>query len=414
MKFSIVNLGCKVNRVESDSLALSYLNAGYDQTDVACADIVIVNTCTVTGEAERKTRKAVRRVLRESPAERILVTGCAAEISPEFFAELDPRVSVVSKHDILDQHVATVQADFAPEKLARVGGSFPTRVAVKVQDGCNHACSYCIVHVARGRAWSRPLEEIEHEVAALGRAGVKEIVLTGIDLGSYRVEEHGQAIRLAGLLRRLLACLDANGCGDVRLRVSSIEPKSLDEDFIDLLASAQGRICRHLHLPLQAGSNKVLREMYRPYKREEFLSLVATLKQRVPGISLTTDIIVGFPGETDEEFQETCELCREVGFSKLHVFRYSKREGTPAAARADQIAPEVKEERAKQLIALGEQLRLEFASGLVGREERIVVEQEGWGMTESYFKVNVSQSLKPGTLVCASLTELDASGIFTL
>ena len=412
MKVSVVNLGCKVNRVESDTIAKAYENRGAELCEVPQADIVVVNTCTVTEEADKKTRKSIRRVLRQNNQAQVVVTGCAAAIEPEFYRALDSRICVVDKMDLLEEvgDGATVSA----ASLVRVGEEFPTRVSVKVQDGCNHSCTYCIVHVARGKAWSRPVSSIVEETLALADAGAKELVLTGIDLGSYSYASDTGRVRLGVLVRLLLNSLDEAGHGDVRLRIGSIEPRSLDDDFIKVLAEAKGRVCRHLHLPLQSGSDKVLREMNRPYSSHDFAELAARLKREVGDLSLTTDIIVGFPGETDQDFADTCALAREVGFTKIHVFRYSRREGTPAAARFDQIAPEVKERRAHELIALGDELRLDYAKRHIGTVERIAVEQDGWGMTESYYKVRLSDEHGQGSLIEARLTGVDDAGIMSL
>lgn len=411
MKVSVVNLGCKVNRVESDTIALSYESNGNTLCQVPDADLVVVNTCTVTEEADKKTRKSIRRVLRQNPTAKVVVTGCAAAIDPEFFEQLSERVCVCDKVDLLDGGEA---GSAKSSSLVRVGEEFPTRVSLKVQDGCNHSCTYCIVHVARGRAWSKPSQEIVAEALALARAGVKELVLTGIDLGSYCYESDGVRIRLASLVQLLLDGLESAGYADVRLRIGSVEPCSLSEDFIQVMAGSHGRVCRHLHLPLQSGSSKVLKEMNRPYSAEKFIEIAENLKNKVPGISLTTDIIVGFPGETDDDFVETCQLARKVGFSKIHVFRYSKRKGTPAAQRADQVSSELKEQRAHALIALGEELRVAFAKSQLGKLECIAVEQEGMGMTESYFKVRLGDAHVPGSIVEAELVNLDESaGVFS-
>ncbi len=254
MRVSIVNLGCKVNRVESDSIALFYERSGDELSDVEHADLVVVNTCTVTGEAEKKTRKTIRRVLRSNESARVVVTGCASAIDPGFFSALSPRISVVDKVDLMEECESLGAS--SRDDLVRVGERFPSRVAVKIQDGCNHACTYCIVHVARGRARSRKYAQVEQEIMGLAKAGAKEIVLAGIDLGSYRGEVDGEPFRLGGLVSRLLACLESEGFPEVRLRISSIEPRSIDEDFISVLASSNGRVCRHLHIPLQSGSDR--------------------------------------------------------------------------------------------------------------------------------------------------------------
>lgn len=418
MRFSIVNLGCKVNRVESDAVAAQLLERGAEAYEPAAADLIVVNTCTVTGEAEKKTRKAVRQALRANDTARVIVTGCAAALKPEAFEEMSPRVACVPKAqlgaavsreaDALEPR-APLPHDGRPG-LLRIGGEFPTRVGVKVQDGCNNACTYCIVHVARGRATSRDIDEVAGECAAYARAGVKEIVLTGINLGSYRQRRaDGVSLRLSDLLKRLLddtTDLHADGAPACRFRISSIEPRDVDEDLIELLGSSDGRICRHLHLPLQAGSSKVLREMARPYDAAFFLDLVARLRSAAPSISLSTDIIAGFPGETDAEFEETLSVARACSFSKIHAFPYSIRRGTPAAERCDQIPPEVKDERAARLRVMGDELRsLEF-SRRVGTREAVLVEQDGRGMTESYFEVPVPTCLPAGSLVELTLSEM--------
>lgn len=401
MNVSVVNLGCKVNRVESDTIAASYVQRGCNLTLTDDADIVVINTCTVTEEAEKKTRKAVRRVLRQNAHAQVIVTGCAASVDPEFYQALDDRVRVIDKFEL------TNQEGHGPSSIIRVGDQFPTRVAVKIQDGCNHACSYCIVHVARGRAWSRPVSEVREEVIQLARHNVKEIILSGIDLGSYSYRGDGAAghVLLPDLVRLLLSNLDQEGFYDTRLRISSIEPRSLKSSFIDLLAHSEGRICRHLHLPLQSGSTKVLRDMNRPYTAQEYLALVEQLKQVVGRISLTTDIIVGFPGETDADFQRSVELAKEVGFTKIHVFRYSKRTGTPAAMRTDQIDSATKEKRAHVLLNLSEELRNRYIEMHGHKTETCVVEQQGWAMSESYYKVKVDDALEPRSIVCTSLQD---------
>lgn len=443
MNFAVVNLGCKVNRVESDDAAARLAACGVE-TPESEADLIVVNTCTVTGEAEKKTRKAVRRALRANDRARILVTGCAAAIDAAFYEALDHRVTVVGKAQLADairgwcearpsQGSADDPADPANAPAARteepagspsgaareaspsseapllhIGSGFRTRVGVKVQDGCDNACTYCIVHVARGRATSRPADEVVRECAAYARAGAGEIVLTGINLGSYRDGERRDpsATRLAGLLRRLLdetADLHEPGAFPVRFRISSVEPRDVDDALIDLLAAADGRVCRHLHLPLQAGSSKVLREMARPYDAERFRALVERLYAAVPELALSTDTIAGFPGETDAEFQETLALARACRFAKIHAFPYSRRAGTPAAARADQVPAEVKAARAAALRALGDELRASERARRVGTVELALVEEGGVAMSESYFELPAPVGAPLGTLVKATM-----------
>lgn len=433
MNFTIVNLGCKVNRVESDGAAALLLGCGMREVALEDADLVVVNTCAVTGEAEKKTRKAVHQALRRNETARVLVTGCAAALHAPVFESMSPRVEVVAKAE-LDERLAAeaasrgelasdaaaahdagartpdddAQSAYREGALLRLGSGFPTRVGVKVQDGCNNACTYCIVHVARGRAWSRPARQIVDECAAYAQAGVKEIVLSGINLGSYRRPEDAGEGRLSDLLADLLRATEgAHGAGDpaCRFRISSIEPCDVDDALVDVLAASGGRVCRHLHLPLQSGSSRVLAEMARPYDAPRFLSLVSRLRGAVPGLSLSTDIIVGFPGETDRDFQDTLDVASQCGFSRIHVFPYSPREGTPAAERDDQVPAEVKSARAAQLRDLAAQLRAADYARRVGTRELAVVERDGVGMTESYFEVPVDPSIPVGALVPVTLPE---------
>lgn len=385
--FHVVNLGCKVNRVESDDFAARLLSQGASCVPLSEAGLIIVNTCTVTGEAEKKTRKAVRQALRANDFARVVVTGCAAAIDPDTYTAMSERVAVVPKGEL----TSLFEEAFDSSDSLRVGDEFPTRVGVKVQDGCNNACTYCIVHVARGRAWSRPLPEIVEEVRNLVGAGAREIVLTGINLGSYSYE----GATLAQLLKSLLEAVPDT----VRFRVSSIEPRDVDDALIGLMARSGGRICRHLHLPLQSGSSRVLKEMARPYKAAYFEGLVERLYAAVPGLSLSTDIIVGFPGETEDDFLETCRVAKACRFSKIHVFRYSKREGTPAAGRVDQVAPEVKADRAKRLEALGESLRAADFASRKGTSEYVLVETDGAATTESYHTIEAPAGTSAGDVV---------------
>ena len=409
MNFAVVNLGCKVNRVESDDAAARLALRGVE-TPEASADLIVVNTCTVTGEAEKKTRKAVRRALRANDRARVLVTGCAAAVDAAFYEALDPRVRVVGKARLAEEIEAWCDSEgvSAAPPLLPVGPGFRTRVGVKVQDGCDNACTYCIVHVARGRATSRAADGVVRECAEYARAGAGEIVLTGINLGSYcdGARRDPSATRLAGLLRRLLdatADLHAPGAFPVRFRISSIEPRDVDDALVDLLAAADGRVCRHLHLPLQAGSSKVLREMARPYDADRFRALVERLYAAVPGLALSTDVIAGFPGETDAEFQETLELARACRFAKMHAFPYSRRAGTPAAERPDQVPPDIKAARAAALRALGDELRAAERARRAGTVELALVEEGGVAMSESYFELAASADAPIGSLVRMTL-----------
>ena len=402
-RFAVVNLGCKVNRVEADGFERLLAGRGGVPSSQAEADLIVVNTCTVTGEAEKKTRKAVRHALAANEEASVIVTGCATEIDAAAYEALGSRVTVVPKAGMA---LYLEEGAFLSRPPAGAASVLPadgrTRIGIKVQDGCDNACTYCIVHVARGRATSRNADEVAVEAVALARAGVREIVLTGINLGSYDAD----GLDLADLCRRLLAEtaeLHAPGEPPCRFRIGSVEPMDVSMDLIGLLAEARGRLCRHLHLPLQSGSSKVLREMGRPYDAEEYRQLVDYLRAMVPEIALTTDIIVGFPGETDEDFADTCALARHAAFSKIHVFPYSRREGTPAAARSDQVAADVKAARAAVLRALSDKLDAADRAARAGTVELALVERPGHATTESYHEVAVDPAAPVGALVAVTL-----------
>ena len=400
MRFSIVNLGCKVNRVESDGFEQQLVDKGWSPTSLADADLVLINTCTVTAEADKKTRKAVRQVLHGNDHAQIWVTGCAAAIHPDTFEAMDSRVQVVSKVEVPQRiHEMPSEPSLAPRDSQRSHAEpfcseSRVRRGVKIQDGCDHACTYCIVHVARGRSVSVDPRLIEDEVRTLLDHAVPELVLTGINLGSYQWD----GMDLTVLLRRILAVADSSAdyCDPCRIRLSSIEPMDVSDGLIDLLASQSGRLCRHLHIPLQSGSSRVLRAMDRPYDADGFLDLVATIRRQVPDISLSTDIIVGFPGETESDFQATLDVARQCAFSRIHVFPYSAREDTPAAARPDQVDPLLRKDRAARLRALAAQLKQEDYRRRAGTIESVVVEEPGIGRTESYHAIEVDDALSPG------------------
>ena len=390
-RFCVVNLGCKVNRVESDSIAASLMALGGVAASEREASVIFVNTCTVTGEADKKARKAVRHALKTAPSALVYVTGCAVAIDKNEYIAIDSRIRVVDRLSLLDELARR------SESSLRIGGEFRTRINIKVQDGCDRACTYCIVHVARGRARSMPYVQVIEEAKAYISAGAKEIVLAGIDLGSYRDGDK----RIHHLVRELVEISDRMAVpGDVpaRIRASSLEPVTIGDAFINILANADGRLCRHLHLPVQSGSTKVLREMARPYTAVEFERLVDRLYERVPRLSLTTDIIVGFPGETDDDFEMTMQLARTCRFSKIHVFPYSMREGTPAAQRIDQVSPDVKMERAARLRELSDELRAQDYARRMGTTEYCIIEPDS-ALTESYHEIGVPSHAEIGSLI---------------
>ena len=391
LSFHVVNLGCRVNRVEADSIAARLISSGVPRAPRSVAGVVIVNSCTVTAEADAKTRKAVRHTLAVNHAAQVIVTGCAAMIDPEALRALGERVIVEPNktlvpglvHELLgipesvDTAAASVSLLGEPddESFARAGEGFMARAGIKVQDGCDNACTFCIVHKARGPLWSKPVAEVVDEVVRAEKAGLGEVVLTGVNLGRY-----AGGCALSELIERLL-----DATNNLRVRLSSIEPPEVDEQLIGLLANSNGRLCRFLHMPLQSGCSRTLKEMGRLYDAEEFRSLCKCLYSEVPGIALSTDVIAGFPGETEDDFEESFALCREIGFSRMHVFRYSMRPGTPAAVHTDQVDPRVKAERASRLRELAVQMRGAFADGLIGNKEKLCMTASDTGMSERFF-----------------------------
>ena len=377
-------MGCKVNRAEVDSYAARLLQAGWEMTEPQDASLVIINTCTVTSLADKKTRQAVRKVASMYAPEEIVVTGCASAIDADAYRQMDSRIKIIPKSEMQDAGL---------DAIAHLAGDeFRSRAAIKIQDGCNNACTYCIVHVARGAAWSMPHKQVEERVSVMLDAGINEIILSGVDIGAYDDAGFG----LVELCKSLLKII---GSRDARIRISSIEPNNVSDALIDLISSSTGKVCRHLHLPLQSGSEKVLREMDRHYTAKEYLELVKKLHRQVPQIALSTDIIVGFPGESDQDFADTYELAKACGFMKIHVFPYSKREGTPAAGRDDQVSDEVKTARAAKLRKLSDDMAQADLQARRGTEEFVLVEREGKARSESYHLVDAPKGAKPGDLI---------------
>lgn len=342
---------------------------------------MIVNTCAVTAEAQAKSRKAVRRLVRKLKPEKVMVAGCAAEML---------------------RHELGIEAEYLPhrekmefiERLKQQTGQGGltagdrTRAFVKIQDGCNQQCSYCIVPALRGREISYPAEDILRKLEKLGSLGYREIVFTGVHLGRY--EDDG--INLAGLLRKAgqrFAC---------RIRLSSIDVFEIDDELIDTIAGLEGRICPHLHIPLQSGSDRILRLMRRPYTAESFLKTVDKIRNRLARVALSTDVMVGFPGETDEDFSATGSVVVEAGFMRLHVFRFSPRPGTPAAEMNRTVPHRVAAEREHSLIELGRQLEQDFMRSLHGEVLEVLIERPGRGRSEYYVEVEVPSSLQRGKI----------------
>lgn len=393
-RVAIHTLGCKVNQYESASLAGLFLERGYRLVGFDDeADVYIINTCTVTHLGDRKSRQLIRRASRTNPAALIAVTGCYAQTSPGEIAKIPGVDLVIGTRDrarlvdlvetavkgkgplcAVGEHVAG--EEFEEVRALPVQGR--VRAFLKIQEGCDNFCTYCIIPYARGPMRSRRPERVLEEARELVRSGYKEIVLTGIRTGAYG-RDLGESLTLAGLMRDL-----AGVSGLLRLRLSSIEPVDITDELIQTMAGLEV-FCRHLHVPLQSGDDAVLKRMGRRYTAWEYYRLAEVLRENLPGLGLTTDVMVGFPGETGENFANTCRFIEKVSFSRLHVFKFSPRRGTPAAGFGDQVEPPVKEERSRALLELGEKLSARFASLHIGLELDVLAEQpfqEGGGLYE--------------------------------
>lgn len=386
--FTITTLGCKVNQYESQLIAKRLLEFGFAMREEG-GDVYILNSCAVTARAERKARQIIYRVQREGKM--LLVTGC---VSPKLLSKLenDPTILFVPQErkleipNILKEKFSpSPNRSLDPERVTKMAIG-RKRAFVSVQTGCDNFCSYCIVPYLRGKPRSRVPEDILKEVRELVEFGFKEIVLCGIRLGKYG-RDLGGNISLASLLREMLSWE-----GDFRIRLSSIEPMDFDEELLAVVAHP--KLCPHFHIPLQSGSDKILRLMRRSYSADDFLSLVKEIRSKIPLVNITTDVIVGFPGEREEDFAETLRVCREAEFGKIHIFPFSPRPLTEAE-NWDDIPPQIKRERAKALQSLEEELSLAFRKKLLG--ERVWVLLQGkvgnmWqGLSHNYVRVYLEE-----------------------
>ncbi len=374
-KLRVATLGCKVNQYETELVRQGLQRIGYsDCDDQESADVCIVNTCTVTNEGDSKSRQLVRRLARQNPDARIVVMGCYATRAPEEVAKLPGVSEVVTDKRELPDLMSRFGVVDVPTGLDGFSGR--QRAYVKVQDGCLLRCSYCIIPHVRPKLTSRPADQIIQEVARLVDAGHREVVLTGIHLGHYGVDWNRhqpkeQWVRLAHLLRDLCQI-----SGDFRIRLSSIEATEVTRELIATMAQFCDRIVPHLHLCLQSGSDSVLRRMRRRWGTRMFLDRCRLLRESLDNPAISTDVIVGFPGETEEEFQQTLETCAAAGFSKIHAFPFSARRGTPAAEMPQQVPRTVRAERVKRLGELESSLRESYYNSLRGRRLQLLVESE--------------------------------------
>ena len=419
MRVYLTSLGCKLNQSEVNMLTDQFTRSGHQPAKrPELADLCVVNSCTVTHVAARKSRQLIRQLHRANPQVPIVVTGCYAEMAPETIREIEGVELVVEnvQKSRLVEAVEELQAAGLEPKTQGLGTEnrgpetdSRTRAFVKIQDGCNNHCTYCIVTLARGQEWSRPPEQILDEVRGRVTAGYKEIVLTGVNIGAYG---HDRGMDLAQLTRLILAKTDLP-----RLRLSSIEPWEVNGELLALWEDS--RLCRHLHLPLQSGCDATLLRMGRHYRAAQYADLVDKAKAAVPGLALTTDLIVGFPGETETEFTQSKTLVEGMAFARLHVFPYSPRPGTPAAQFSDQVPPLIKKRRAQQLRAIGEEANRSFRRRFLGQTLAVLWEGKGdrptvmSGLTDNYLRVYATGGGElSNTRTSARLTHLQADGLW--
>lgn len=402
----LITMGCKVNQYDTQSMRETLVRNGYVIVDdTQAADLYLINTCTVTNAADQKARQAVRKAIRQNPNADILVTGCYAESDRKTIEQI-PGVTIVfgnrEKADFqtyLNKLHADVQLQIQPVQhdAVREHARFSrgvsnagkrTRALIKVQDGCSAFCTYCIIPYVRGRMTSRPLSDIVDEAQRIADSGIKEIVITGVHLGAYG-QDTGRDKDIADIIEHIHEIE-----GIERIRFSSIEPMYFP-DILTERMSALPKCMPHFHIPIQSGCNKVLRDMRRRYTTAQFAQLVENLRSRFTNdVGITTDMMVGFPGETDSDFKESLKFVEKIGFSQLHVFRYSPRKGTPAATYPNQVPSEVSASRSREMINLGKELSESFRKSVLGKNKNVLVEEsrEGKnkqlaGFTDNYIRV---------------------------
>lgn len=421
LKVAFHTLGCKVNQHDSAIMAALFQDAGYTIVDFNDkADVYVVNTCTVTHLSDRKSRQMIRRAAGENPDATVVVCGCYAQTAKnelEALDEVDLIIGTNERHRVVEaveefraNHVKTAYMPdddelFVYEDLPHERVSGMTRAYVKVQEGCDQFCAYCIIPYARGPLRSRSEEDTIAEINMLVDKGYKEVILTGIHLGAYGRGVKDQTCDLTGLCRRILDETKIE-----RLRLGSLEGIEVTDELIDMIAT-NPRMAQHLHLPLQSGCDRTLEAMRRPYDCEAFRDMMRSIRQRVPDIAITTDLMVGFPDETEEDFKESLVFCNDIAFANMHIFKYSMRGGTPAAAMTGQIDPQIKERRAKQMADVAQKNKHEYEQRFVGKTLRILVEEQNkeglWtGHSSNYlFVAFPGEGIQSGDFVDVKLTE---------
>ena len=387
-KVAFTTLGCKVNQYETNAMSQKFIESGYQLVEhTEEADIYIVNTCTVTNMSDRKSRQMLRKMKEQNPKAIVIAVGCYAQVGRQELEKIPEIDFVLGNHEkvniveYLEKKIEFKISDLMQEKDYEEYGditfSEKTRAVIKIQDGCDRFCTYCIIPYARGRVRSRNPENIISEITKIAQRGIKEVVITGIHIASY-----GKDFKNDYYLIDLLEEINKIP-GIERIRLGSIEPLLITQDFVKRLKELD-KVCHHFHLSLQSGCNDTLKRMNRRYTTQEFQNIVDILRENYDDVILTTDIIVGFPGETEEEFNETYEFLKKIKFYKMHVFKYSPRKGTKAAVMKNQIDGNVKEHRSKILIELSDSNEAKYQEELIGKEVEILWEEEKDGFYKGH------------------------------
>ena len=437
--YHVENFGCRATQADGAAIERQLLERGLERAgDASAAEVVVLNTCTVTAAADQDARSAIRRIHRENPGARILVTGCYAQRAPEELSAI-PGVNLVignsHKHQLVDYlpqlpgfvplaqigatadpRVSVIVGDiFAHTELMAApvfdGSSEKTRPNLKVQDGCNNRCSFCIIPYVRGKSRSLKLEEVVREVDALVASGYREIVLSGINLGRWGRELTPQT-NFATMLRAILERTTIE-----KIRISSVEPMDWTNEVVELVASSP-RICKHAHVPMQSGSDKILRKMHRKYRPWHYADRIERIRQAMPDAAIGADVMVGFPGESDDDFEQTRALIERLPFTYLHVFTYSSRPGTPSTAMPDQVPVQLARERNRVLRELAAQKKRGFMESFVGREVEAITLTHFDGeyteaLTDNYLKLRLRGPHAPNQSIRRTVDDVGADALFS-
>ena len=413
MKIAFKTLGCRVNLYETDALASRFKAAGYEIVDAdENTDIFVVNTCTVTNQSDQKCRQALHQIRRQHPESLIVATGCMVNHRKNELLEnktVDYAIDNERKYalfNIIDKHFKGEQVD--PEGLdvdlfgyQPAFDTFHTRSLIKIHDGCNNFCSYCLIPMVRGRATSRSDKDIYDNIRSVVDHGFKEIVLTGVNMGRYQYQD----VNFEGLVENIL-----NIDGDFRLRISSIEPDNFSDRFLRLFENE--KLAPHMHICLQSGAENTLKSMRRHYTAAEFKNMCERIKTAIPDFNITTDLIVGFPGETEEDFLESAELCREIGFSHIHTFKYSVRNGTKAATMPNQIPEKIKTERSAVIRNISSENKKRYFEQMIGKQQKMLIERiSSDGIAQGYGENYIPMRLKGKHLEKNTFVDVIVDGI---